>query len=78
MKRRDSSDTMINKKLACEALVADKSELMKIYLKYFDKNNNLSVTNVVNQMRGFNHEFHYNIIKDTFYELYFKDAKRFL
>lgn len=58
MKKRDLSDTMINKKLTCEALVANHAALQDIYNNYFKKENSLSITNTVNQMRGFNHEFH--------------------
>jgi hypothetical protein len=58
--------------------VADEQQLMQIYFKFFEKGGNLSLTNTVSQMRGFNHECHYDVIKSKFYDLYFKDSKRYL
>lgn len=78
MRKRDLSDTMINKKLICEALISDDQQLLQIYRQFFNKDNKLSITNTVNQMRGFNHEFHELKLRNAFYCQYFKDAKRYL
>lgn len=78
MKKRDLSDTMINKKLTCEALISNDQQLLQIYHQFFNKDNKLSITNTVNQMRGFNHECHESKLRNSFYSQYFKDAKRFL
>jgi hypothetical protein len=55
MKKRDSSDVMINKQIICKVLTAPKSELTSIYNNFFKKENQKSLTNFVNEMRGFNH-----------------------
>ena len=39
MKKRDSSDTMINKKITCNALAATEQELQAMYQGFFNKNN---------------------------------------
>lgn len=58
MKTRDSSDTMINKRLTCLSLTANDVQLSAIYNSFFDQNNKLSLTNRIHQMRGINNSAH--------------------
>jgi len=78
MKTRDSSDTMINKRLTCLALTANDLQLSAIYHSFFDKDNKLSITNRIHQMRGFNSEAHSAIIRLQYLDAYYYNAGRYL
>lgn len=47
MKKRDSSDVMINKQIICKVLTATTEELASIYSNFFKKENQKSLTNFV-------------------------------
>lgn len=73
MKKRDSSDTMINKQVTCKALAASEEELAIIYADLFKGKEGRSLTQFVHQLRGFNHEIHEKSIKECFFSKYFED-----
>lgn len=78
MKKRDSSDIMINRKITCEALAADEQQLVSIYQNIFNKQEGRSLTNFVYLLKGFNHEIHENILREVYMDKYFSDLKRLL
>jgi hypothetical protein len=78
MKSRDSSDTMINKKITCQTLTASEEELRTAYANFFKKEEGTSLNNFVHQVRGFNHEIHEEVIRREYYEKFFKDVGRML
>ena len=47
MKKRDSSDVMINKQIICKVLTATTEELASIYNNFFKKENQKSLTNFI-------------------------------
>ena len=78
MKGRDSSDTMINKKIACQSLAASDEELEQIYNNFFLKEEGRGLNNFIHQLAGFNKEIHEKSIRNVYLKRYFKDIKRFL
>jgi hypothetical protein len=78
MKSKDSSDTMVNRQLTCSALIADEAALDEMYQNYFNHSSKLSIMNAIHQMKGFNHEVHYQLWKNKFADKYFEDIQRFL